>query len=184
MKATKSDPLLTIARIVVVIGETLMAIAILAMGVVAAILPFVGDTVEEKLRTASGVPTADFPVLPAIAVLLLALVAFVLLYLFLRNLRRIIDTVGEGDPFLPVNATRLTNMAWQMLAVQLLALPIGAIGMLFAGDMPRPEGSQTDWIHVDASLDFSGIVMVVVLFILARVFRQGAAMRADLEGTV
>ena len=72
----------------------------------------------------------------------------------------------------------------QMLAVQLLALPIGAIGMLFAGDMPRPEGSQTDWIHVDASLDFSGVVMVVVLFILARVFRQGAAMRADLEGTV
>ena len=41
-----------------------------------------------------------------------------------------------------------------------------------------------DGVTIDAGLDLSGIVLVVVLFILARVFRHGAAMRADLEGTV
>ena len=40
----------------------------------------------------------------------------------------------------------------------------------------------------DATSDFGitldGILLAVILFILARVFRQGAAMREDLEGTV
>ena len=32
--------------------------------------------------------------------------------------------------------------------------------------------------------DLTGFLIVLVLFILARVFRHGAAMREDLEGTV
>ncbi len=32
--------------------------------------------------------------------------------------------------------------------------------------------------------DLTGILVVLTLFILARVFRQGAALREDLEGTV
>ena len=36
--------------------------------------------------------------------------------------------------------------------------------------------------HISISL--SGIMLILTLFILARVFRQGAMMRAELEGTV
>jgi hypothetical protein len=40
----------------------------------------------------------------------------------------------------------------------------------------------------DADFDFGvslgGLLLALTLFILARVFRQGAAMREDLEGTV
>lgn len=34
------------------------------------------------------------------------------------------------------------------------------------------------------AFDLGGIILAITLFILARVFRQGAAMRNDLEGTV
>ena len=37
---------------------------------------------------------------------------------------------------------------------------------------------------MDTHMSLTGLAVGLVLFILARVFRQGAAMRADLEGTV
>jgi hypothetical protein len=37
---------------------------------------------------------------------------------------------------------------------------------------------------VDFGLSFGGVLLALVLFILARVFRKGAEMRAELEGTV
>lgn len=96
--------------------------------------------------------------------------------LFLRLLRRIIDTVAEGDPFIPDNAVRLDRMGWIALAVQLLAIPAGAL---------------TGWIahvshveRIDVGFSVGGILLALILFILARVFRRGAAMRDDLEGTV
>ena len=39
-------------------------------------------------------------------------------------------------------------------------------------------------ITIDAGLDIEGILLALILFILARVFRHGARMRDDLEGTV
>ena len=46
------------------------------------------------------------------------------------------------------------------------------------------SGCRLDDITVDAGLDVSGILLVVILFILARVFRHGTTMREELEGTV
>ena len=69
-------------------------------------------------------------------------------------------------------------MGWLMLGVQALALPLGALGLFVARTLEEQGGTG------DMVIDPSGIVMVVVLFILSRVFRHGAAMREDLEGTV
>jgi hypothetical protein len=118
------------------------------------------------------------PVGAITALLSLALLMIVLSWLFLRHLRRIIDTVAEGDPFVPVNAERLTSMAWLMLMAQVIAIPLSALAV-YIGTVTRDPGASTDF-----DFDLSGIVLVVTLFILARVFRQGTAMRDDLEGTV
>ena len=94
----------------------------------------------------------------------------------MRLLRRLIDTVGEGDPFVPENARRLFAMAWLTAAVQLLLIPVDAMStwlMLHAGH-----------IRTEAGVSLGGILLTLLLFILARVFRQGAAMREELEGTV
>ena len=46
------------------------------------------------------------------------------------------------------------------------------------------SGEAANDIDVDVGLDGGGILLILVLFILARVFRQGSAMREELEGTV
>lgn len=94
---------------------------------------------------------------------------------FIRTLTQIILSVGEGDPFRPENADRLSRMGWIALALQgcnLVLVPVvGAIAERIG------EGNG-----VDVSLD--SLVLALVLFILARVFRHGTALRDDLEGTV
>ncbi len=104
-----------------------------------------------------------------------------LLYLFwrfFRSMLAIVRSVGEGDPFIPVNADRLTAMGWTMLAINILALPVAGLALYIAKLAGENPGS------IDAGVDFGGIILVLTLFILARVFRHGAALREDLEGTV
>ena len=97
---------------------------------------------------------------------------------FLKHLEDIITTVGEGDPFVAANAERLRSMARICLAIFALSVvaTLGAVAYM-AMDLPM-EGS----FEFDVSLE--SLLLALVLFILARVFRHGAAMRDDLEGTV
>lgn len=118
--------------------------------------------------------------LKALICLLLAGVAGVLylLWRFFRAIQGIARSVSEGDPFAPVNADRLTAMAWTILAINLAAIPLAALG-LHIRQMTGEEGGS-----MIGSFDLGGVILALTLFILARVFRHGAAMREDLEGTV
>lgn len=109
------------------------------------------------------------------AQLLIALTA-ILGFLFIRHLRRIIDTVAQGDPFIPLNAVRLRTMGWIAVTVQLVAIPAGAL----AGWISYKGHVR----YVDIGISFGGIVLALILFVLARVFGKGAEMRDELEGTV
>jgi len=116
--------------------------------------------------------------------LALMLVAFAIIgaaFVFFGKLRAIISSVAEGDPFAPENAERINLMAWLLLGIQILFIPAMGMGLVFAKWADSVENAD---ITIDAGLDLEGILMVIVLFILARVFKHGAAMRADLEGTV
>ena len=107
--------------------------------------------------------------------LLIAITAM-LGYFFVRDLRRIIDSVADGDPFIPDNALRLSQMGWLAVAVQLIAIPAGAL----AGWI-----SWKSHLHyVDIGFSLGGMLLALILFILARIFRKGAEMRDELEGTV
>jgi len=172
------DPLLSIGKIIVLIGQGLMAIAAAALAVGMPIVLFMQNQITAEMQAKFADPTVQFPVMAVIGVMILALAIVVAAFLFLSKLRLIINTVGEGDPFVPENAERLTAMAWLMLAIQILAMPAAAVGFYIAKLM------ETQSATINAGFDVSGIIMVITLFILARVFRQGAAMREDLEGTV
>ena len=113
----------------------------------------------------------------AILVLLAAMLSA--LFLFFGKLRALIWSAGEGDPFIPENARHLNAMAWLLLSVQVLALIVGAIRLYLANLVSNTPQSLD--FAVD---DLDGLLMVLVLFILARIFRHGAAMREDLDGTV
>ena len=100
-----------------------------------------------------------------------------LLWFFARQLSAIVGTVSAGDPFVPENAVRLRRMGWVMLAVEVVGAPVMEI---LAGRLSAVAGDG----GVQFRLDGTGLLTVLTLFILARVFRVGAAMRQDLEGTV
>ncbi|PKB19243.1 Protein of unknown function (DUF2975) [Novosphingobium kunmingense] len=110
--------------------------------------------------------------------LILALVAAMaaMALRWLQKLKAIIDSVSLGDPFAPENADRLRAMGWLTVAIELTSTPVGALGEWLA----RTFKDATS----DFGLSLGGLLLAMVLFILARVFREGAAMRADLEGTV
>jgi hypothetical protein len=110
------------------------------------------------------------------AVAVLGLVAIPLNYVVLKRLLAIVLTVRTGDPFAAANAHRLQTIAWVLLALQVLSLMIGAIG--------KAVSSPAHPVHLNAGFSVNGWLAVLLTFLLARVFAEGALMREDLEGTV
>ncbi len=121
---------------------------------------------------------------PLSVVAICATMALILaaLFHFFGKLRAVIVSVGEGDPFTPENARRLNAMAWLFLGVKALAVLVGGLRLYLANlmDIDANGGNSLDF----SLYDLDAIVIVIVLFILARIFRHGAAMREDLKGTV
>ena len=121
-------------------------------------------------------PDADRLVMGMRVIVAVFLVAIPLHYVVLKRLLAIVETVGAGDPFVAANAIRLQAIAWSLLALQLLSLVIGAI----ANAVSTPAHP----LRLNAGFSVSGWLAVLLTFLLARVFAEGALMRADLEGTV
>ena len=110
------------------------------------------------------------------SVAVLGLVSVPINYLVLRRLLAIVETVRSGDPFVAANALRLRSIAWALLVLQLLGIVIGLVGKtLSTPDHP---------VDLNAGFSVNGWLAVLLTFILARVFAEGARMREDLEGTV
>jgi len=98
-----------------------------------------------------------------------------IIYICLQ-LRRILKTLAEGDPFVPENAPRLQKIA---IAIALMELArYGAIFLLMAfvsfgeGEGPRFSVSLVAWVSAAAMLVFS------------QVFREGSRLREEEKMTV
>jgi hypothetical protein len=121
-------------------------------------------------------PEAERLVMGLRAIAALGLVTIPLNYVVLRRLLAIVETVRAGDPFVTANAHRLQGIAWALLALNLLSIAIGAIA--------KTVSSPAYPIHLNAGFSINGWLAVLLTFLLARVFEEGALMREDLEGTV
>ncbi|MGE5953381.1 MAG: DUF2975 domain-containing protein [Qipengyuania vulgaris] len=179
MTTRPNDPLLMAGRIVVVVMQAILGFAAVVLTIGLPLVFLLRDKITAEARIEYANSDFIFPLGAVLGIMVFGILFLAGAFWFLRLLRKIIDTVGEGDPFVPENAERLTQMGWLALAAQLLAIPAAGAALYIAKIFEEQDG-----MTVDAGLDLSGIVLVVVLFILARVFRQGSAMRADLEGTV
>ena len=173
------DPLLLVGKAIAIVMQAAMVLGAIALIVAAVGITFF--TPELAAEADMEFFPADFPVAALVGVMLIGLAIVTMLFFFFDKLRRIIGTVGEGDPFQPANAARLNAMAWLTVGVQLSFLPAAALGMELAKFADDLKGAD---IRIDGGMDLEGILLAIVLFILARVFRHGAAMREDLEGTV
>lgn len=181
MPTRRTDLLLLAGKIACIFMQAATAIGAAALIIAIPAILFFRDRVDAELAEEFGEPSIALPVLTVVGVMLIGLAIVAMLFVFFGRLRRIIGTVGEGDPFQPANADRLSQMGWLMLSIQLLAIPAAALGIQLARFAEQMEGAQ---ISIDGGVDGTGILLTIILFILARVFRHGAAMREDLEGTV
>ncbi|MXO97173.1 DUF2975 domain-containing protein [Erythrobacter aquimaris] len=176
MTSRKSDPLLTAGKIMTVL---LMAITALVAMLLVTLVPFL---LFHKGDFAATVAAAGGSYVPALmlTILVLASIACVVMmaFHFFQLLGRLIDTVSQGDPFTNENAQRLTRMGWIALIFQIASFPIAAMAVYLQKFFPAEE------LSIDIDFSLTGVLLAIVLFILARVFRHGAAMREDLEGTV
>lgn len=182
-----NDPLLLIGKIFAIILQVGMAIGAIALVIAIPTILVAGGYVEAEIAREAPQITERFPTIWIAAIMAVGLAIVAMLFVFFGKLRRIIGTVGEGDPFQPENARRLSLMAWLMLGTQLALIPAGAIAIPLAryADEVKKSGIEDVSFSFDASgFDMTAWLLVVILFILARVFRHGAAMREDLEGTV
>jgi hypothetical protein len=136
-------------------------------------------TAETWSMTAIGVPPSseNMPLIRGLqTIALLGVVSVPFQYVILRRLLEIVCSVRAHDPFVIQNASRLQTIAWALLGLQLLALIIGGIA--------RAVSTPAHPLHIDAGFSTGGWLAVLLFFVLARVFAEGARMRADLEGTV
>lgn len=105
-------------------------------------------------------------------IVVLGVVGAVVVHTILRRLLAIVDTVRVGDPFNLENARRLEMIAWSIVVLEGLRLAVAAIAAAVW------EAGRID------AFSFEPWLAVLLLFVLAGVFAQGARMREDLEGTV
>lgn len=173
MQSRTRDPLLAIARFFFGAAMAVMAIAGAAMLIALPAVIIFRDRIVAELAPHNAPPEVVWAM---VALIFLAGIAVILGFYFFRHLRRIIGTVGEGDPFVPINAERLRAMGWITVAVHILGIPMAALSGWIE--------SVTDNYRAAVEVPFSGLLLAVVLFVLARVFRQGTRMRDELEGTV
>ena len=121
-------------------------------------------------------PETDRVIIGFHVIALIGLATIPFNYAILKRLLAIVETVRAGDPFVAANASRLREIAWSLLALQLASLVIGAI--------VKSISTPAHPIHLNAGFSISGWLAVLLTFLLARVFAEGTLMREDLEGTV
>ena len=172
MKHSSALPLAWVTLRILIVLNWLSGAAILAL-LTATIVA------EQWTFTALGIdPSSGIPqmIMGLRAIAALGLVAIPLNDAMLRRLLRMVETVRSGDPFVAANAYRLQAIAWILLALQVLSMVIGGIGKAIS----TPEHP----LHLDAGFSVNSWLAIILTFVLARVFAEGALMREDLEGTV
>jgi hypothetical protein len=116
-----------------------------------------------------------------------ALAYCVIVYALIHSIGAIVHSVRQGDPFTAQNASRLRKLGWMFLIIGLV--------IWFGDSWEAAKEIAKDIKHTEAyTIWISGIVYLLanpalilaspLMFILARVFDVGIAMREDVEGTV
>ena len=110
------------------------------------------------------------------AIMVIGITGVPITYVVLSRLLTIVESVRAGEPFAAENAHRLRTIAWALLALESLHIGVMAIAAAVSTkDVPLRFGDD---------FNLTGWLAILLLFVLAQVFLEGARMRDDLEGTV
>jgi Protein of unknown function (DUF2975) len=155
------------------IGMYVLGVAAMIFGLATSRLPL------DRIAHWTGVTmTADEIGRMALAAFVGAIAALALIQFILRALRRVVASASVGDPFNEANAADLVRVAWLLLGVDVIDALIKPVVYLLAPAVVRAK--VHDLVHISVT----GLFAVLLIFVLAQVFRRGSDMRAELAGTV
>ena len=165
--ALSSGVLRVLTKLNLLMGALIMALLIASL------------IAEEPVMRALGVRPALFNSMLFIGmrlIMVIGICAVPVVHFLLTRLLIIVDTVSTGNPFVAANAARLQAIAWALLALELMHFAVGAVSASVT--------SAAVPLHLSWGFSLTRCIAVLLLFVLARVFEQGARMREELEGTV
>ncbi|WP_432767787.1 MAG: DUF2975 domain-containing protein [Sphingopyxis sp.] len=108
-------------------------------------------------------------------VMLLCIPIAIAAHAIFTRLVAMIDATKAGAAFSTENARRLRTIGWWLLFTQIVDAGFGLLSM----EMSAASGEVFGW-----QPSLTAWLAVLLLFILARIFEQGAAMRDELEQTI
>jgi hypothetical protein len=107
------------------------------------------------------------------------LICTVFVLLAVRATSGIVETAISGDPFVGDNAERLKRIGWLLLGVMVVQFLSTTMVAWIA-----PDNNIAGHIDGGSGPSLAGCLAVLLIFVLARIFRHGSEMRDELEGTV
>lgn len=158
--------LLAASYVALVFGAVMLGVGILTR--------LSGGTLELPF----GIALAEDVSLGGFIVAFAVLVAMVPGVIFIgHQLRAMLSTLSEGEPFVPENARRLVRIALAVAAMEIARYVIAGLAVvLLAGDenftAPRLMPNLAAWAGV------------AVLFVLAQVFSEGTRLREEEKMTI
>lgn len=178
MNSSTKDPLLGTAKVIVILLMILTVFINVMLGIGIGAAVSVGRAEVMAKLAEAGAPNIAFSLLIAGMALIMVMVS--LGYKFFEQLGRIIDSVSAGEPFHADNAHRLSRMGWLSVGAHVIAVILAGLSKWF-----KPFAEKAgDHLDLGFNVELTGILLTLILFILARVFKRGAEMREELEGTV
>lgn len=150
----------------------LMAVGIIVMLIVSLVAP---RLFQDAMGFRAGVDNGKL-IMGMRMMMVLGILSVPVMNIVLTKLLAIVDTVRDGDPFITTNAHRLQTIAWAVVALEVLHLAIGLVVKL--------ASTEAAPLDVNWSFSITRWVVMLMLFVLARVFEQGARMREELEATI
>jgi len=161
-------------------------IAVLTLALGAAVVGLGVALVAPAMLTQLDLPPEllALPLVPMLGAILFAvgggLICMVFILLAVRATTGIVDTAVAGDPFVAENAERLKRIGWCMVGVTVVQfLTLMAVAMIVPEHLP--EGGN---LSGGSEPDPVGILSILLIFVLASIFRNGTQMRDELEGMV
>lgn len=167
------DPLLAAARLALVGAMGVTAFLTVASALAMPAVLIMNERVMDLLARYGAPPGTIWAVISVVA---LSGIITALGFFFFRELYRIVASVEGGDPFVPINARRLQAMGWISVVVHVLGIPLAMTSHWLEQIFNRPRNGF--------EFSYFGILLALVLFVIARVFREGTRLRDELDGTV
>ena len=160
----------------VVFAALWIGIAILAVAALAALLINFNPELMSKIRVNTDGDIGKYlDNGPAIVSALISAVLYLAgILTIVGSLRRIFMTLTAGDPFHPDNVARLRLIGLMLAALELGRYAFWGFSVWLVPDLQK----------VEPSLSLTAWFSVLVVFVLAEVFREGARLRREAELTI